>query len=358
MAVKPVMDERCRLSWHGADRFLSARLAHVWRLSAPFHFRAVSASIQTAQVYAWTDNSDNVRPQQISVVEPYSRTRTSGETGPAVHTIYTSQREDQYAVWGIQGLNGFDASRYSALAFEVMGKTGTRLAVKLADRRACESKEYPVTLAASGWQTVSVPLDSVTSSCKLDLTLIDVVTFAVCGQVQRGLGNRQHPICGVGPMFRSGSHSCAGLPVVRNATQGLFIVLVLTVYVVLNILVGVLLINWSYWLSLLQFLILQLMNLGIAYSIVEISFSLLVRVEDNLIPHLETLVTQPRVALLYVTCDDAVDEALSRLGNQTYPGVQIFILDDSAKRFIGRNWIGPGCASSGEMIELASRQDR
>ncbi len=46
-------------------------------------------------------------------------------------------------------------------------------------------------------------------------------------------------------------------------------------------------------------------------------------------PMLSQLTSQPRVALLYCTCDDAIAECVMRLDSQTYPNVEVFILDDS-----------------------------
>jgi cellulose synthase/poly-beta-1,6-N-acetylglucosamine synthase-like glycosyltransferase len=54
------------------------------------------------------------------------------------------------------------------------------------------------------------------------------------------------------------------------------------------------------------------------------------------LPRLESLNYAPRVAILYLVCDDLVPVALERLGTTTYPAADIFILDDSQDPVVRR----------------------
>ena len=47
------------------------------------------------------------------------------------------------------------------------------------------------------------------------------------------------------------------------------------------------------------------------------------------LPRLDTLSRQPRVALLYLTCDDYVWSSLAAIGNQSYEALDCYVLDDS-----------------------------
>lgn len=69
------------------------------------------------------------------------------------------------------------------------------------------------------------------------------------------------------------------------------------------------------------------LNAPIVQRLAEVALAIVTRPHD--LPKKRCINSQPRVALLYCTCDDAVAECLRHLGAQTYPGCQVFILDDS-----------------------------
>lgn len=98
----------------------------------------------------------------------------------------------------------------------------------------------------------------------------------------------------------------------------------------LNIVVGVFLVNWLNPISVLQFLIMEFVNIGIAHSLAELILSLLLKKKD--LPKLEKLSSAPSVALLYTTYNDAIPEVLSSLKEQTYKNCTVFVLDDSTDK--------------------------
>lgn len=79
--------------------------------------------------------------------------------------------------------------------------------------------------------------------------------------------------------------------------------------------------------SVLAFIIIQLFNIFISYRLSELITSLLFHYQD--IPKLTSLKKYPPVALLYVTYNDALEDILKRLKDQTYKKYDTFILDDS-----------------------------
>ena len=79
--------------------------------------------------------------------------------------------------------------------------------------------------------------------------------------------------------------------------------------------------------AIVALIILELVNMIIAYRLSEFLLSLLVQSPD--LPTIKTLTVFPPVALLYVTYNDAMPEIIAKLPNQTYPNYSIFILDDS-----------------------------
>ncbi len=84
-----------------------------------------------------------------------------------------------------------------------------------------------------------------------------------------------------------------------------------------------------YAISLPYLLVMYVINIGIAYDLsilICASFS-----KGGNPPKLDQLQSTPKVALLYLCCDDAMPEALSQLNNQTYQNYEIFVLDDSSK---------------------------
>jgi len=83
----------------------------------------------------------------------------------------------------------------------------------------------------------------------------------------------------------------------------------------------------DHYISFPYLLVMFIINIGIAY---DISLLFLASLNHGGDPaKLDKLTTRPKVALLYVTCNDAMPEALSCLNNQSYTNSSIFILDDS-----------------------------
>lgn len=83
----------------------------------------------------------------------------------------------------------------------------------------------------------------------------------------------------------------------------------------------------DYPVSIPYLLVMFAINLGIAYDVsllLNVSF-----VSGGDPKKLDSLSTAPKVAVLYVTCNDAMPEALSQLNNQSYKNYSIFVLDDS-----------------------------
>jgi cellulose synthase/poly-beta-1,6-N-acetylglucosamine synthase-like glycosyltransferase len=68
-------------------------------------------------------------------------------------------------------------------------------------------------------------------------------------------------------------------------------------------------------------------NIGIAYGLSELLLSLVVAKGD--LPRLDELRCFPKVALLYVTYNDAMPQSMAELERQSYPNYDIFVLDDS-----------------------------
>lgn len=99
------------------------------------------------------------------------------------------------------------------------------------------------------------------------------------------------------------------------------------IWMTLNFAVGLYIPLQQYIVSLPYLLIIQIINIGIAYDVVLLLCATFTRGGDP--PHLDRLNRSPRAALLYLTCNDAMPEALSRLDNQTYKNLTIFVLDDS-----------------------------
>lgn len=113
-----------------------------------------------------------------------------------------------------------------------------------------------------------------------------------------------------------------------NKAPVLFIASFLTLYILLNTLIGVLLVNWSYLLSVIFFLIMAWLNIGMAYSMAGFLFTLFLKPTN--LPYLAHLSQPPKVALLYTTCNDAIPEIISKLKEQTWKHCDVFILDDSS----------------------------
>lgn len=95
----------------------------------------------------------------------------------------------------------------------------------------------------------------------------------------------------------------------------------LAIYILLMYLISV---NQLYYIDIL---IISIINIGIAYNLLELCASCMIRLKD--LNKLDKLDSNPCVALLYVTYNDAIPENIERLKCQTYDKCEIFILDDS-----------------------------
>ena len=111
--------------------------------------------------------------------------------------------------------------------------------------------------------------------------------------------------------------------------KNLFLLCFFSILISLNVLVGVFMADFLYLPSVIAFIILELVNILVAYRLSEFICSLLVRDDD--LPSLPALETTPRVALLYTTFNDAMPKVLESLTQQTYPNYEVFVLDDSTE---------------------------
>ena len=73
--------------------------------------------------------------------------------------------------------------------------------------------------------------------------------------------------------------------------------------------------------------LLECMLVSIAFQLSEIIAALFLSKRD--LPRLTHLDRRPSVALLYLICDDLVQEALTHLGRQSHEETTVFVLDDS-----------------------------
>ena len=112
----------------------------------------------------------------------------------------------------------------------------------------------------------------------------------------------------------------------KMKTKTIFVLLFILVLAILNISIGLYIARFNS-INFIYFLILELINIGIAYRFVE--FFLSVIIKNNDLSKVEKLASYPPVALLYVTYNDAIPGLMSLLKNQSYKNYDIFILDDS-----------------------------
>lgn len=106
-----------------------------------------------------------------------------------------------------------------------------------------------------------------------------------------------------------------------------FLLLFFAIFLFLNILVGLYLVNFYSLLSILSFFIIQLINMLIAYRTSEFVLSFFL--SPSYPPQCQNLHQFPPVALLYVTYNDVNADNVHFLKNQSYPDTTLFILDDS-----------------------------
>jgi membrane glycosyltransferase len=109
-----------------------------------------------------------------------------------------------------------------------------------------------------------------------------------------------------------------------------FLLLFFLIFGILNIGVGVYMVRYNSISDFLLFFIMQIINIGVAYRLIELLLSLAVKKKD--LPKVNKLVSSPSVALLYVTYNDAMPDLLRKLNDQTYKKYDIFILDDSTNK--------------------------
>lgn len=113
----------------------------------------------------------------------------------------------------------------------------------------------------------------------------------------------------------------------RHNANLLFFVVFLCLFFVIN-LGYFLFLSFSFSFSFLVYAwLLEFAAIGLAYELTGLLLNLLLR--ELVIPRVENLKAHPPVALLCVTCDDADPNVLKNLKRQTYPNLQIFVLDDS-----------------------------
>lgn len=113
----------------------------------------------------------------------------------------------------------------------------------------------------------------------------------------------------------------------KNKESILFLSLFFTIVILLDILVGIYMVNWNNPVNILQFIILQFVNFGIAYGVTELI--MIVALKEKYPHRLKKLEGFPPLALLYLTYNDVMPHLLAGLKNQTYRNYDVFVLDDS-----------------------------
>lgn len=109
----------------------------------------------------------------------------------------------------------------------------------------------------------------------------------------------------------------------RKLVVGLFFF----TWIALNLAIGLCIPLRKYAIDIPYLLIMEIINIGIAYDAVLLLCASFIREGDP--PKLGRLHRSPRVALLCLSCNDAMPEALARLDSQSYENHKIFVLDDS-----------------------------
>jgi hypothetical protein len=105
-----------------------------------------------------------------------------------------------------------------------------------------------------------------------------------------------------------------------------FILIFFSLFIILNWLTALCIYSLEFN-TLIQFILLQFLNVSVAYSLTEIILAVLI--EECEVPKLEICYGYPAVALLYVTFNDVCANSLKNLKNQSYQNFDIFLLDDS-----------------------------
>lgn len=92
--------------------------------------------------------------------------------------------------WMIGPLSGFDASNYSHLSFQVMGKKGgEKFGVKLKDTKGCESKINVTEMGleiTTNWQNVEIPLDHFVYIFDVDISKLNIISIFSDGSLYSG----------------------------------------------------------------------------------------------------------------------------------------------------------------------------
>lgn len=114
---------------------------------------------------------------------------------------------------------------------------------------------------------------------------------------------------------------------VSNSVPSLFLLLFFIIFILLNIFVGLFLVDFYNPLAIAALIIIEMLNILIAYRLSEFFLSLFI--DSTKIPKLKELRTCPKVAILYVTFNDAMPEIINRIHRQNYTHYTVFILDDS-----------------------------
>lgn len=109
--------------------------------------------------------------------------------------------------------------------------------------------------------------------------------------------------------------------------RSVFIALFFVILFTLNCSIGVNLIEQNSIKILIIYLFIQIINIGISYRLIELFLSLIVKKTD--LRRIKQLFFYPKVALLYVTYNDAIPKYLKELKKQTYTNYDIYVLDDS-----------------------------
>ena len=100
-------------------------------------------------------------------------------------------------------------------------------------------------------------------------------------------------------------------------------------HTVLNLLVAMSFAAMSIPVPLIAFIFICFVTLPLSFEVAELFLCLAYPVCD--LPRLEQLTFYPKVALLYVTCDDFELEAFQSIVTQSCPNYDTFVLDDSEK---------------------------
>ena len=115
----------------------------------------------------------------------------------------------------------------------------------------------------------------------------------------------------------------------KNLIKMLFIALFLMITVAMDITAGIYVLQWWEPSRIVYLILIQIVNLGIAYELTEWILAFVVKKRD--LPKLPSLKRHPPVAVLYLTCNDFIPTLASRLKALTYPNLAVFVLDDSTQ---------------------------